>query len=685
MEVAIMSQSKQSTWYAVQSQGSLLVLAAGLLLVVMGPAQADFVFGMAENAGPLINTSVHEIEPLPGYLEMWFSRRFGATDWDRWRVSQAIEDAPWEDPVNYGPLVESSFNLLKIIPSHTTADGLELYVYASRQRRPDGYGGLDLYVKKREKLEDDWGPGINLGPVVNGPYDEGFPAVSPDGLELYFSGWNRDARPGGFGRADLWVTRRETRDAEWGEPVNLGPTVNKASFDARPSLSADGLLLFFESDRHDGHGSVDVYFMRRATLSDPWSEPRNLGMQVNGPYSDENGVISPNGSTVYFHSDRPDGYGGYDIWQAPVVPIVDFSGDGFVDDTDLSIMEGHWGQNYPPCDIGPMPWGDGVVDEMDKQVLLTYYGEVIDDPSLISHWKLDETEGNLALDSQGNHDGLVYGNAMWQPSVGRFGGALQFDGVNNYIETDLIHDPCEQPFRVFAWIKGGAAGQAIVSQQTPAGILSSVWLGLDPVDGRLMSSHMYPVVPLLKSNSIVLDDQWHHVGLIWDGTYRSLWADGEEVASDTAPVVPLASSGKLRIGAGSGLESNSFWAGLIDDVRFVDPSGPQPVEIKKELKGFQIYDDDTAPGAYFTNYSGQGTADYFWETNPIEGERCIYWADAAQYNAITIDFWPDKDLTYLVDEGYALEFWVRSSGPSTAFHKLYDYAAFFCAAKGLPV
>ena len=108
--------------------------------------------------------------------------------------------------------------------------------------------------------------------------------------------------------------------------MNLGPTVNTASYDQRPILAGDGLLLFFESNRRGGFGSLDLYLMRRATVADSWSEPVNLGPTVNSPAFDEHGFLSPDGSTLYFHSNRPGGYGIYDIWQVSVISLGDDSG-----------------------------------------------------------------------------------------------------------------------------------------------------------------------------------------------------------------------------------------------------------------------------------------------------------------------------------------------------------------------
>jgi hypothetical protein len=464
--------------------------------------------------------------------------------------------------VNYGAWTESSWNLLKIAPSETTADGLELYFYANRQRRPEGYGGYDIYMKKREKLEDDWGPAMNLGPAVNGPYDEALPTIAPNGLELYFSGWNRDARPGGYGRADLWVTRRTTREEDWGTPENLGEAVNTDAFDARPKLLGDGLLLFFESDRPGGFGSVDLYYMRRATIADAWSAPINLGPQVNGSSSDEQGFLSPDGSTIYFHSDRPGGYGDYDIWQTSVLPIVDLNGDGHVDGRDILLMTDAWGTDMSLCDIGPSPWGDGIVDIEDVKVLAPCIGQDLVDPTLVAHWALDEAEGLIARNSAGGFDGLLVGTPTWMPTGGRIGGAVECDG-DDAVMTRLQLDPSAGAFSVLAWIQGGGPGQAIVSQQA-----GQNWLMLDPADGTLrteLTSSTRGGSPL-TSGAGIADGLWHRIALVWDGTNRRLYVDAALVAEDTQDGLK-ASSSPLLLGCGHDMSASTFWTGRIDDVR----------------------------------------------------------------------------------------------------------------------
>jgi hypothetical protein len=87
--------------------------------------------------------------------------------------------------------------------------------------------------------------------------------------------------------------------------------------------------------------------------------------------------ISSDGSVFYFVSDRPGGVGGHDLWQAPINPIVDLNSDGVVDALDMCIIVDHWGTDESLCDIGPMPWGDGIVDVQDLIVMAEHLFEEI--------------------------------------------------------------------------------------------------------------------------------------------------------------------------------------------------------------------------------------------------------------------------------------------------------------------
>src|SRR5207244_12141128 len=91
----------------------------------------------------------------------------------------------------------------------------------------------------------EWSEPVNLGAPINTAANEMNAALSPDELSLYFV----STRAGGFGGADIWVSRRTSLDGPWGEPHNLGANVNGPGIDASPALSIDGHLLFFLSAR----------------------------------------------------------------------------------------------------------------------------------------------------------------------------------------------------------------------------------------------------------------------------------------------------------------------------------------------------------------------------------------------------------------------------------------------------
>jgi hypothetical protein len=292
----------------------------------------------------------------------------------------------------------------------------------------------------------------------------------------------------------------------------------------------------------------------------------NLGPPVNSGSCEHDPSLSADGRTLYFGSnDRPGQLGGEDLWQAPIIPVVDFNGNGISDAQDMCVIVDHWGEHNSLCDIGPMPWGDGIVDIADLAVLAEHLFEDVDDPTLIAHWPLDEVQGVIAYNNVTDRDGTLANGPVWQPEDGIVDGALQLDGIDDYIETDPVLNPADGAFSVLAWIQGGAPYQVVLSQADGVN-----WLMLD-AEGKLMTELKSPGRnaggPLLSDVDIT-DGNWHRIGFIWDGLYRHLYVGGVEVVTDDAPLSALeGSDGGLYLGAGKATEPGTFWAGLIDDVR----------------------------------------------------------------------------------------------------------------------
>ncbi len=163
----------------------------------------------------------------------------------------------------------------------------------------------------------DWSAPVNLGPPVNTPFAEMNPFISKDGRSLYFTCFNC---PGNLGGSDIWVSQRASVSDPWGTPQNLGPNINSTSNDAGPALSSDGHRLYFGSNRPGGFGGNDIYVSRRQNKRDDfaWQPPVNLGSGVNTLADDQGPEYFEDDETgiitLYFASNRPGGPGGNDIY-----------------------------------------------------------------------------------------------------------------------------------------------------------------------------------------------------------------------------------------------------------------------------------------------------------------------------------------------------------------------------------
>jgi len=517
------------------------MLVLGLCMVAKG----DFTFSTPTNLGLPVNSFDHDRSPSirADGLEMYFTseRDGGEGTIDIWVSTRAKKEDDWGAPTNLGPTINTwEWQTSPCI----SADGLELI-----------FNDWGLWVVRRATVSDPWGEkekdsliNVNTSNVNSGP------CLSSDGLSLFLFSWEKK---------ELYVSTRPTRDELWSEPVNLGPTVNGVNStweNSRPGISADGLVLFFTSDRPGGSGNTDLWMTRRSTIDGPWSEPVNLGPTINSGRWEYHPEISADGRSLLFCSNRD--YSDHDIYQAEVRPVVDLNGDGQVDGKDLLCMAAQWDTDDTLCDIGPYAWGDGIVDVQDVVALAEYIGKDINDPTLIAHWPLDETEGILTRDIISGNDAYIMGNPIWVSDDGQVGGALQLDGVGDYVITASALDPADGPFSVLTWIKGGAPGQVIISQSMGAN-----YLMLD-AEGRLMTElasiglNSSPLISEIKIN----DGQWHRVALVWNGQYRKLCVDNAVVAEDMQD--GLAGSGnRLYIGAGRNTETGTYWSGMIDDVR----------------------------------------------------------------------------------------------------------------------
>ena len=171
---------------------------------------------------------------------------------------------------------------------------------------PDGFGSCDLYISYL--TNEGWSTPENLGNRVNSEFWDSGPSLSPDKRDLYFA----SRRPDGYGGSDIYVSHR-TASGRWSEPENLGATINTIGDEGTPFIHADNQTLYFTSNGHQGYGGDDLFLSRKSSKG-KWETPENLGYPINTIENEGSLVIAADGITAYYSSDRSDSRGGLDLY-----------------------------------------------------------------------------------------------------------------------------------------------------------------------------------------------------------------------------------------------------------------------------------------------------------------------------------------------------------------------------------
>ncbi|TVP50673.1 MAG: OmpA family protein [Mongoliibacter sp.] len=171
----------------------------------------------------------------------------------------------------------------------------------------------DIYVSYLADDGESWTLPAGISENINTYYNEGTCTISADGNILIYT--SCDA-PDSFGSCDLYVAYKVNNI--WQRSSNMGKNVNSRSWESQPSLSADGRILFFSSNRRGGFGGNDIWYSVRND-DGSWAEAKNLGSTVNTPKDEVSPFIYFNNEILFFASNGHRGFGGMDLFVSRVV------------------------------------------------------------------------------------------------------------------------------------------------------------------------------------------------------------------------------------------------------------------------------------------------------------------------------------------------------------------------------
>ncbi|MGZ4097236.1 MAG: OmpA family protein [Bacteroidia bacterium] len=194
------------------------------------------------------------------------------------------------------------------------------HLYFAMQRQEGGaQPNVDIYLS--DNSDDYWGDIHKLSANVNHPvYWDSQPSIASDGITLYFA----SDRSGGYGGIDLYVTKKDLKTGLWSIPQNLGPKINTTGDEKTPFIHSDSETLYFSSTGQFGFGGYDIFLARKDDKGE-WMEPENIGEPINGPTDDTGFFVSSDAKTGYFFSYdegkvRGRGVGRYDLYSFDLYP-----------------------------------------------------------------------------------------------------------------------------------------------------------------------------------------------------------------------------------------------------------------------------------------------------------------------------------------------------------------------------
>lgn len=255
-----------------------------------------------KSLGDSINTRWMEYFPsITAEGDLVFTRRDGGRDENLYRSE--YKNGAWQTAE---PLIGINTDRYGEAAQAISPDGSWLALTGCNREDDGAQGACDLYWSQLKST--GWTKPVPFSATINSEFWESQPTIGADNRTIIFARGVDAVTP----PVALWQTSRNS-SGNWEKPEKLPAHINVGGIVQGPFLHPDGQTLYFSSDSLPGMGGNDLFVVRRQP-DGSWGQPENLGYPINTKGDEGMLVVSLDGRTAYFASDRPGGRGGLDLY-----------------------------------------------------------------------------------------------------------------------------------------------------------------------------------------------------------------------------------------------------------------------------------------------------------------------------------------------------------------------------------
>lgn len=230
--------------------------------------------------------------------------------------AEKLLNGSYQNSIYFSKVIEGQYSTAEVIgaPINAGNSGIEVIGLSANGDvmllyKPDGKGNGNIFVSYMN-AQGVFGKPEKLDAKINSGGEEIAASITSEGNVLFFA----SNRKGGFGGTDIYVCKKIGPN-KWSEPLNAGADVNTIYDEDFPNCSPDGKILYFSSKGHTSMGGYDIF---KSTIDENYklfSKPKNIGYPINTTDDDMNFRISKNGKYGYFASSKAGGQGDFDIYR----------------------------------------------------------------------------------------------------------------------------------------------------------------------------------------------------------------------------------------------------------------------------------------------------------------------------------------------------------------------------------